>query len=69
MSHDFIPLFVVSIVLIVALAFFIIALTQVLACERLTNVGKLLWALVMFSFPFLGPLIWYLWGKDATLNV
>ncbi|WP_244660285.1 PLDc N-terminal domain-containing protein [Corynebacterium belfantii] len=63
------PLFVVGIVLIAALAFFIIVITQVLACERLTKVGKLLWALVMLSFPFLGPLMWYLWGKDATLNV
>lgn len=43
---------------------FITALISVLASRVLTGGGKVLWLLVVFAFPFLGPLCWFIWGRN-----
>lgn len=42
---------------------FIAALISVLSSQVLTGGGKALWVLVVFAFPFLGPLGWFIWGR------
>jgi len=42
---------------------FIAALVSVLRSRVLTGGGKVLWILVVFAFPFLGPLGWFIWGR------
>ncbi|WP_394938243.1 PLD nuclease N-terminal domain-containing protein [Psychromicrobium sp. YIM B11713] len=44
--------------------FFISALISVLGSSNLTAGGKALWILVVFAFPFLGPLGWFIWGRQ-----
>ncbi|WP_045075419.1 PLD nuclease N-terminal domain-containing protein [Psychromicrobium lacuslunae] len=48
---------------IALLVLFISALISVLSSRVLTGGGKVLWILVVFAFPFLGPLGWFIWGR------
>lgn len=43
--------------------FFIAALVSVLRAPLLTGAGMFLWILVIFAFPFLGPLGWFILGR------
>ncbi|RKT70114.1 phospholipase D-like protein [Saccharothrix variisporea] len=43
------------------------ALVSVLRHPRLTGGGKFLWILVIFAFPLLGSIGWFVAGKDAQL--
>ncbi|CAL9609286.1 hypothetical protein SUDANB95_05560 [Actinosynnema sp. ALI-1.44] len=43
------------------------AVVSVLRNPRLTGGGKFLWILVIFGFPLLGSIGWFVAGKDAQL--
>jgi hypothetical protein len=49
------------------LVLFLCALVSILSKRRLTGGGKFLWVVVTFGFPFLGPLGWFLFGRNAQL--
>jgi hypothetical protein len=49
------------------LVLFLCALVSILSRRRLTGGGKFLWVVVTFGFPFLGPLGWFLFGRNAQL--
>ncbi|MDO4928211.1 MAG: PLD nuclease N-terminal domain-containing protein [Corynebacterium sp.] len=56
---------------VVALALFVLFIAAVVSIVRskvLTTGGKVVWILIAVSFPLLGSLLWFLWGKNATLQ-
>lgn len=50
------------------LVLFIGSLISVLSSRTLTGGGKLLWVVAIFVFQLLGPLAWFLWGRNAQLS-
>ena len=60
---------VVMVLAVIAwLALFIAALISIVISPNLTGGGKILWLIVVFVFPFLGTLVWFVWGRNAQLN-
>lgn len=49
------------------LILFIAAAISILRNQRLTGGGKFLWIIVAFTYPFLGSLGWFFFGRDARL--
>ena len=57
----------IIIVGVALLALFIAALVSIVQSENYANGGKALWALACFAFPFIGPVLWFLVGKDSRM--
>lgn len=47
---------------------FIFALLSILRSDRLTGTGKVIWIVVCFCFPLVGPIVWFIAGKSTALN-
>ena len=47
---------------------FITALITILGSRRYTGGGKFLWVVVVFFAPFLGPLGWFIAGRNAQIR-
>ncbi len=45
---------------------FIAALISIMRNKQQTPVGTVLWILVVFAVPVLGPLVWFLTGSRST---
>lgn len=56
-----------AVVAIAALVLFIAALVSVLSSTVLSGVGKIVWILLIFVFPLLGPLLWFLLGRNVRI--
>ena len=55
-------------VVLFILAYIVLALTAVMGVgksQSLTGTGKAVWFLLIFAFPFLGSIVWFLWGQNA----
>ena len=50
---------------ILPIAFTIWAIVSCATSNKATNT-KILWIIVIVLAPFLGPLLWFLWGKNNT---
>lgn len=59
----FLGLFIVAL-----LALLIAAIVSVVRNSQLTTGGKVVWILICLSFSIIGPIIWFVWGRDAQLN-
>lgn len=59
---------ILGILAIVVLLSFIFSLVSVLGSARYTGGGKTLWVVIIFVFPIVGPLAWWLGGKDARIR-
>lgn len=70
MSGWFFVIFVVlGIGLVVGyLTLFIGALVGIMRSPTLTTGGKVLWVVIIFVFQLLGPVVWFLWGRNAQLS-
>ncbi|QRQ65860.1 PLDc N-terminal domain-containing protein [Corynebacterium sp. SFY-K9] len=57
----------IGLVLLIAipLIIFIAALVSILSSSRYTVFGKVVWIVVTFTFPILGPIVWFIWGRNA----
>lgn len=57
----------IGLVLLIAipLVIFICALISIVSSSRYTLFGKILWIVVTFTFPILGPIVWFIWGRNA----
>ncbi|MCQ9389475.1 PLD nuclease N-terminal domain-containing protein [Brevibacterium sp. 50QC2O2] len=64
----FLVLVFMGLAVIAWLALFIAALISIVMSPNLTLGGKLLWVIAVFAFPFLGSLVWFIWGRSAQLN-
>lgn len=58
----------IAVVAVACIVLFIAALVSILSSRSLTGGGKLLWIIAVFVFQFFGPLVWFLWGRDARLS-
>ncbi|MEJ4112689.1 PLDc N-terminal domain-containing protein [Corynebacterium kroppenstedtii] len=66
-SDAFGPAMAVGLVALIAipLVIFVAAFVSIVASKRYTAFGKIVWIVVTFTFPLLGPIVWFLWGKNA----
>jgi len=62
-AHD-LPLLAITVPIIV----FAFALLSILRSGRLTGAGKVIWIVVCFCFPLVGPIVWFIAGKSTGLN-
>ncbi|MFJ4658108.1 PLD nuclease N-terminal domain-containing protein [Nocardia sp. NPDC088792] len=46
---------------------FIAGVVSVLRSRNYLSGGKAIWVLLMFAFPFLGPLVWFIWGRRSAI--
>lgn len=53
---------------LVQLILFIAALVSILSSKRYTGGGKFLWVVVVFFAPFLGPIGWFVAGRNAQIR-
>ncbi|MGJ3190752.1 PLDc N-terminal domain-containing protein [Paenarthrobacter sp. FR1] len=51
---------------LVLIALLVTALVSILRSRRLTPGGTVLWILIVFAFPALGPLLWFIAGRSAS---
>jgi hypothetical protein len=51
---------------LVIAALFIAALISIMRNRKQTPVGTVLWILVVFTVPVLGPLLWFLTGQRSS---
>lgn len=61
-------LVVIAILALAVLALFIVALVSVVSSAALTVGGKVVWVLVVFAFPIIGSILWFVWGRTAQLS-
>ena len=62
------PLFAVAVYVLLGLIPVLLMLAGLFSCltsSKPTNL-KLLWVLVIILAPFLGPLLWFFWGRQNT---
>jgi hypothetical protein len=57
-----------NLVLLIQSVLFIIALITILVSRRYTGGGKLIWVLLVFVLPVLGPIVWLVWGRRAQFR-
>ena len=48
------------------LALFIGALVSIMKSPNYTTGLKALWVLICFIMPFIGSLVWFIWGKNGN---
>ncbi|MDI9893763.1 PLD nuclease N-terminal domain-containing protein [Rhodococcus sp. IEGM 1381] len=49
-----------------ALFLFIAALISIIRSPNYTAAGRAVWIFVVLAFPFLGALVWFVWGRKST---
>ncbi|WCC79858.1 PLDc N-terminal domain-containing protein [Cutibacterium equinum] len=54
--------------IVVPVALFILALLSILGSDMLTGAGKLIWIVICFCFPIIGPIVWFIAGKNKALS-
>ncbi len=59
------PIFLVILLGLIPFLLMIAGLVSCVNASKPRNI-KLLWILVIILAPFLGPLLWFLWGKRST---
>ncbi|OZD07378.1 hypothetical protein CH275_08420 [Rhodococcus sp. 06-235-1A] len=52
-----------------AAVLFIAALVSIIRSPNYTVAGRAVWIFVVLAFPFLGPLVWFVWGRKSTFAV
>jgi hypothetical protein len=48
------------------LIFFVLALISALSVDRVRNVPRALWVLIIILIPLIGPLAYFLWGRPTA---
>lgn len=67
-----IGLTVLLVFIVIALAqliLFIAGLVSLLGSDKYSGIGKLLWVVVMFFFPIIGPLVWFFVGRNVRQGI
>ena len=60
---------VVLVAVLGAVVLFIAALVSIIRSPNYTVAGRAVWIFVVLAFPFLGPLVWFIWGRKSTFAV
>jgi F0F1-type ATP synthase assembly protein I len=57
-----------NLLLLVQSVLFIVAMITILVSRRYTGGGKLVWVLLVFVLPVVGPIVWLIWGRRAQFR-
>ena len=57
----------IALLVIAQIVLFVAALFSIVRSENYGSGGKALWALACFAFPLLGPILWFVVGKNSTM--
>ncbi|OZD12089.1 MULTISPECIES: PLD nuclease N-terminal domain-containing protein [Nocardiaceae] len=58
----------ILVIVLGACVLFVAALVSIVRSRSYTSSGKALWVLAVFAFPFLGPLVWFVWGRNSSFG-
>ncbi|MSS44498.1 hypothetical protein FYJ43_00125 [Cutibacterium sp. WCA-380-WT-3A] len=47
---------------------FVMSLLSILRADHLTGTGKTIWIVICFCFPVVGPVVWFIAGRNAALS-
>lgn len=50
------------------IALAVTAVVSIAGSYRLTGGGKALWIVMIIAFPFLGSIVWFIWGRKTPLE-
>ncbi len=50
------------------LVMFVVSLVEIVRHRRISGGGKVVWVLIAFAFPILGPILWFVWGRNGALG-
>lgn len=62
-------LFVFLAIVLAQVVLFVAGLVSVLRNDKYSGPGKLLWVVAMFFFPIIGPLVWFLFGRNVRQGI
>ncbi|QMV86321.1 PLDc_N domain-containing protein [Corynebacterium hindlerae] len=57
----------ITLLVIAQIVLFVVALLSIVRSENYASGGKALWALACFAFPLLGPILWFVAGKNSKM--
>jgi len=60
---------VIAIVVLALLVLFVAAIVSILRSPLLSGDGRALWIVIVVVFQFVGPLAWFLFGRNLRLSV
>lgn len=60
---------IVLVAVLGAVVLFVAALFSIIGSPNYTVAGRAVWIFVVLAFPFLGPLVWFVWGRKSTFAV
>lgn len=55
-------------VMLAGVILFIAGVVSVFRSGNYQSGGKAVWVLLMLAFPFLGPVVWFIWGRNSTIQ-
>ncbi len=58
----------ILILVVAAFALFVAALVSILQSKNYTTAGKAIWVLIVLAFPFLGTIVWFVWGRGSSFT-
>ncbi|SDI50016.1 Phospholipase_D-nuclease N-terminal [Rhodococcus triatomae] len=50
------------------LALFVGAIVDIARSDTYQTGGKAVWILLVFAFPVLGPVVWFVWGRKSSFT-
>lgn len=59
---------VLGIIALAIVVSFVLCLISIISSARYTGGGKLLWAVLVFVFPIIGPVVWWVGGRKAIIR-
>ncbi|HIW90123.1 MAG TPA: PLDc N-terminal domain-containing protein [Candidatus Corynebacterium avicola] len=64
----FILLVLMAAAVIAWLVMFLLALFEILKHRTITGGSKVVWIIISFACPVLGPILWFIWGRKGALG-
>lgn len=62
-------LLVIVVIAIAQVILFVAGVISALGNDRYSAIGKALWVVVMFFFPIIGPLVWFIVGRNVRNGI
>ena len=68
MGPDVIVVLLMAAAVLAWLVMFVVALVEIIKHRQISGGGKVVWVLIAFAFPILGPILWFVWGRHGALG-
>ena len=59
---------VAGLITLALVVLFVVALVSILRSTRYSGTGKIAWVLITLVATFIGPIVWFAWGRTASMN-